>query len=408
MTRRIGPPTAAVLAATAALLTAACGSGDLPPCGAVTLLTTASERAGEIVFQRENCSRCHTLLRPIPAGRIDWPPRPEAPRPWSRVGPDLAVEGHRHSDDWHYAHLAAPGIVVPGSPMPAYPRLFETVAPGSIPVPTGEGRDLVAYLQALGRGERDVYAEFRRIEAVVPPAPPEGVDVRRRGERLYGQHCGACHGERGDGRGAAAALLATPPRDLTAGRFLFKSTPGGTAPRDEDLYRAISLGTGIASAMPGFYWLPPEDRWALVLQVKRFGPESAAAPATDDRAEGAPTAAPPQEVGGAGRGRLLWADAGCASCHGEDGRGGPLAGRYRDPAGGPAPPASDLTHACRLKGGASAPALTRALTQGLGLEMPAYGEALPSRHDREALVAYLAALLDGDASSPSEATSPER
>jgi mono/diheme cytochrome c family protein len=41
-------------------------------------------------------------------------------------------------------------------------------------------------------------------------------------EARYATWCARCHGERGDGRGPAAAALilnGRPPRDLTAGRF---------------------------------------------------------------------------------------------------------------------------------------------------------------------------------------------
>jgi len=42
-----------------------------------------------------------------------------------RTGPDLAREGGKNSNSWHYNHMLAPDAVSSGSIMPAYPWLFE-------------------------------------------------------------------------------------------------------------------------------------------------------------------------------------------------------------------------------------------------------------------------------------------
>lgn len=62
-----------------------------------------------------------------------------------RVGPDLAREGGKRTNDWHIAHLINPKNVVPGSVMPAYPYYFEEDG-----TPKRDGFALVAYLQWLG------------------------------------------------------------------------------------------------------------------------------------------------------------------------------------------------------------------------------------------------------------------
>ena len=61
----------------------------------------------------------------------------------------------------------------------------------------------------------------------------------------YAKWCARCHGERGDGRGPAAAALVLngrPPRDFTAGRFKISSARPGEAPTDADLERTIAQG----------------------------------------------------------------------------------------------------------------------------------------------------------------------
>ncbi|GIT64685.1 MAG: hypothetical protein Ct9H300mP23_03120 [Nitrospinota bacterium] len=54
--------------------------------------------------------------------------------------------------------------------------------------------------------------------------------------------------------------------------FKFRTTPTGTLPRDEDLYRTIIEGVP-GTSMPA--WkdaLTPEDTWALINHIKKFSP----------------------------------------------------------------------------------------------------------------------------------------
>ncbi|HUD70961.1 MAG TPA: cbb3-type cytochrome c oxidase subunit II, partial [Dongiaceae bacterium] len=150
----------------AALAGLRCGGGPPRPDAGVERFAAVPEvraaagapdeaaRRGEAIYRREHCDRCHTTFEAPPAdGPFDLPrARPPAPDD-SRVGPDLGREGHRHADDWHYAHLYAPDILVPGSRMPASRHLFETTAEGA-PRPTEEARQLVGWLQRLGRERR--------------------------------------------------------------------------------------------------------------------------------------------------------------------------------------------------------------------------------------------------------------
>jgi cytochrome c oxidase cbb3-type subunit I/II len=41
-----------------------------------------------------------------------------------RTGPDLAREGGKRGDDWHYKHMKVPKDMSPGSLMPAYPWMM--------------------------------------------------------------------------------------------------------------------------------------------------------------------------------------------------------------------------------------------------------------------------------------------
>ncbi|MFQ5877690.1 MAG: c-type cytochrome [Acidobacteriota bacterium] len=408
--RRAGPRLAPASAGAAILFAIAAGScaggtGADPRAGSGagpdTILATPAERRGREVYRRERCGRCHTLFRSPPGAGAWSPPEPFAARPGgSRVGPDLGAEGHRRSDDWQYAHLYAPASLVPGSRMPASRHLFSAGEDGR-PVPSRDAIDLLAYLQALGRGRRDVWAESREAEPEIPAPPPADAALLRRGDDLYRRHCAFCHGDRGDGKGEAASLLLFPPRDFTRGLYRFRSTPLGSPPADADLFRSITLGTGTGSAMPRFAWLPGRDRWALVARIKEFSPRlrgsgPLAAPGPGRRSTG-----PRPGAGGRARldvGRRLWDELGCAACHGGDGSGltrGEAAASWIDLSGAPLPGSGDLTHACGLRGGASAEALERAVLRGVGSAMPAYEDALRGRAARRALIDYLLSIRGG-------------
>ena len=394
----------ALLAAMLAATGSACGPsgsgrGETPAARGILYVEDEPARAGEEVFRRERCGRCHTLFEHPPETGPFALPEPFVPRLFgSRVGPDLGLRGHSRSDDWHLAHLYAPGTLVPGSRMPASSHLFTSPAGGGLPQPTPAANNLVAFLQALGRTRRDIWAEARRLNPDIPPPPDMSHDrLLERGAKLYRRHCVPCHGAAGDGRGEAAPLLLFPPRDFVAARYRFRSTPAGSPPTAGDLFRSITLGTGTGAAMPSFRHLTADDRWALVLRIKAFAPHlRGASLGQGARGKGSvrPAAGRPQEALEAGR--RWWRDLGCARCHGEDGRGMTRRegeSNWVDQRGVPVPRSGDLTHACGLRGGASPAALGRAVLNGVGDAMPAYAGVLASPEIAE-LVSYLVSLQD--------------
>ena len=354
-------------------------------------------RAGEAIFKRETCDRCHTvLLVPPDAGPADLPAPQSTDLLSSRVGPDLGLEGHRRSDDWQYAHLYAPDAVSPGSRMPASRHLFRSGGEGP-PIPTEEGRALVAWLQTLGRGRRDIWAEFRSREPDIPTAPAVP-PAARTGERLYERHCLPCHGAEGDGRGPAAPLLVVPPRDFTRDEDHFRSHPPGAPPDDADRFRTLTIGTGTGAAMPGFYFLSAAERWAVLGRLRAFSRRAAASggereparAAAPEPVPAAPPDAPPSAAASlAEAGARLYTALGCAACHGPDGSGRPATAPARP--GEIAATPTDLRHACSRRGGGSNEAFRRSLVEGVGSGMPSYAAAL---HDPEAETRALLAWLE--------------
>ena len=145
--------------------------------------------------------------------------------------------------------------------------------------------------------------------------------------------------------------------------------------------------------MLSFAFLPEEERKqiaARVLEVAGLldGPEPRAVPD--------PGVPPPSTPDTVSHGRAVYADAGCASCHGARGKGdGDSAQDLKDAAGRPIKPA-DFTAGVYRGGSDPRDVYYRIATGMEGTPMPAYGDAL-SRDDLWALVDYIRALGAGSA-----------
>src|SRR4051812_38242686 len=92
------------------------------------------------------------------------------------------------------------------------------------------------------------------------------------GKISFGLYCARCHGPEARGDGPDAKRLVVVPRDLTSGKFKFKSTAYGTPPSDEDLASGI-IGHGLAgSGMPSFANLDKDIRAGIVAYIKTISP----------------------------------------------------------------------------------------------------------------------------------------
>jgi cytochrome c oxidase cbb3-type subunit I/II len=93
------------------------------------------ELQGRDLYIKEGCYNCHSqMIRPFryevarygeysKAGESVY----DHPFQWGskRTGPDLAREGGRYPDSWHFNHILEPVSMSPGSIMPNYPWLFD-------------------------------------------------------------------------------------------------------------------------------------------------------------------------------------------------------------------------------------------------------------------------------------------
>lgn len=197
--------------------------------------------------------------------------------------------------------------------------------------------------------------------------------LREQGERVYTLYCTGCHGTNGDGQGPAAEMLIVKPRDFTKGIFKFRSTPSGTLPTDEDLYKIITRGV-YRTSMPDWALLSERERIAVIQYIKEFYPK------WGEQGAGMPIyiPAPPKSFGSkeaVARGRELYDMLGCASCHGESGHGDGESAKSLSPDiwGNPQKP-FDFTKG-GLKSGPTVQDVYRTFMTGVGgTAMPSYGD----------------------------------
>jgi mono/diheme cytochrome c family protein len=212
------------------------------------------------------------------------------------------------------------------------------------------------------------------------------------GARVFRDNCAVCHGATGDGQGMAAHHFKSPPRDLTRGRFKFRSTASGQIPTDADLVRTIVRGIPSTGMVPEDH-LSDDEVQAVIAFVKSLSARFADGKAP--RVLAIP-AAPPVTPEAVARGARAYVKGECAECHGKEARGdGPSA---KDLSVRP----SDLTRR-PFKSGPTAGDIVRTLLTGLdGTPMPSYYQVL---EDDE--LWDLAYWLDSRAGPP-ETTDDER
>src|SRR5215471_14383376 len=207
------------------------------------------------------------------------------------------------------------------------------------------------------------------------------------GQRVYEQNCAACHGDKGDGKGPQADKVKTKPRDFTGGIYKFRSTPSGSLPLDQDIFRTISRGVR-GTSMLAQLQLSEQERWAVVHSLKAFSKRF-----KEERP--GHTVAIPRAPAPNGKlvalGKSKYEEAGCEQCHGPGGKGdGPSAKDLKDDWGNPILPA-DLT-LTPLKSGPTPEDLYRTISTGLnGTPMPSYAKVLSAK-ERSALVWYILSI----------------
>jgi len=75
-------------------------------------------------------------------------------------------------------------------------------------------------------------------------------DDAEAGKAIYTVNCVACHGATGKGDGVVGAVLQPPPRDFSAGVFMFDTDGDGQTGTDADLKNVIMKGGGAFGGSP--------------------------------------------------------------------------------------------------------------------------------------------------------------
>ncbi|MBI2195383.1 MAG: c-type cytochrome [Planctomycetes bacterium] len=307
----------------------------------------------------------------------------------------------------------------------------------------------MAFLPMVGAQEHH-WLDIGWLDVPVDSAakPPEDDANRQAGEKIYLLKCYFCHGDRGDGEGRSEVYRMDPrPRNFMPGKFKFKTVSGDEPPLDEDLYRTVTRGV-VGTAMPFWsipgepadwanyrYLLSPQERWQVIYFIKTFSAQfksglrvkieklkkelekakSGSKEAKDLKSalkvaekkladyDEARKNNPPISIGTGPEvtpglieaGRKLFAEegAGCAKCHGVEGRGDGME-RKNDDWGFPMV-AANLTRAVNFKGGNGMREVYRTITTGLnGTPMPSTlgmfsKDAAEDEQKRWAIAAYV-------------------
>jgi mono/diheme cytochrome c family protein len=214
-----------------------------------------------------------------------------------------------------------------------------------------------------------------------------------RGKVVYDKYCSQCHGYDGDGEGYATSRVLPVPRDFTAGKYKFRTTPSGKLPTDADLIKVIKEGLPYTS-MPGWPQISDTDIQNIIYYLKTLSPTWQNADSYGDPIK---IPEPPSLTAeSVERGAQDYIDQGCGACHGLAGRGDGLSAKtLADEWGNPLRPV-DMTKRWTFRGGPTRKDIYRTFSTGVnGTPMPSYAEALVEE-DRWDLVNYIYDLGDGD------------
>ena len=237
----------------------------------------------------------------------------------------------------------------------------------------------------------DLFAQtsqlFRTYKHEVPQKLSETPEAVAEGKKVYEKRCWYCHGIEGKGDGPASKTMFPKPRNFTRTEYKVRSTPFGSVPTDEDLFRIITSGIE-GTAMPFWSTISETERWQVIYYIKTFNDQF--------KRDGTPktvtlgsVASNPESVK---RGQELFKETKCFECHGEDGRGnGPLTVALQTEWGMPYR-ARDLTKAWNFKGGNTIEDIYRTITTGFNeTPMGSYLEKL-SDEDRWHVAHYVKSL----------------
>lgn len=263
------------------------------------------------------------------------------------------------------------------------------------------------FLGAAGKKSDEKKHSADEAFSVVPQEPPVlweetaqlkipvSAELQELGKNTFSQLCTQCHGPEGRGNGPSAEFLVTKPRDFASGIFKFRTTPAGSPPADEDLFRTITVGFPLYG-MPSFRHLSARERWGLVYYVKS---QAASSPRFQAGASKPPVVIsrePPTTPASIKKGREIYEALGCATCHGVEGRGdGPSASELKDEWGHRSWPLDFTKGKAYFKTGSRPRDIVRTLMTGItGTPMPSFLDAVETPQQLWEVAHYVADLAE--------------
>jgi cytochrome c oxidase cbb3-type subunit 2 len=256
---------------------------------------TALQLAGRDVYQENGCFYCHTqTVRPLKAEVMRYGEYSKAgefaydqPFLWGskRIGPDLAREGDKYSDQWHFDHFKDPRKFYRGSNMPSFGWLANYQL---------DPKGVKARMQTLGfpfsEEEIEALANKTKLDAIVAYVQSLGTAIPKKtsvamiipgeknplagnpeaiaeGKKLFETNCAVCHGI--DAKGGIGP-------DLTGNEWLYVKGPV----RDDTIFSIIAEGTQKGQVFEGrkarggmppwgeFFGKDKDKIWSLVAYIR--------------------------------------------------------------------------------------------------------------------------------------------
>ncbi len=203
------------------------------------------------------------------------------------------------------------------------------------------------------------------------PAPDKGALAK--GELIYKNRCAICHGPKGDGKGEKAKDLIVKPRDFTFAVYKFRSTPSGSLPTDDDIFKTVSRGLHQTAMLP-WIGLTTTEKWEVTYYIKSLSDFF-------EDGEKLVIVKVPSKTKSTfeyiKRGLGVYKNAKCRECHGREGYGdGEKADKLKDDWQRPIKP-TDFKRTI-LKRGLNIEEIYLTIATGLnGTPMPSFAGALP-------------------------------
>lgn len=121
------------------------------------------------------------------------------------------------------------------------------------------------WLWVVGIGSILLLSPVHTVFGQASKLPKKSPELLTMGKKLYDQYCLVCHGQKGDGKGAAGTALKPPPRDFNIPLNQWTHAKGDI----KKVFDVISKGIPNTS-MVKWDHLSEQERWGLTYFIAEF------------------------------------------------------------------------------------------------------------------------------------------